>query len=103
MSDEGRSFTIPGNDTSGFVGVDPEYMNYASETDKPRLTKKDMRALVASGEFEFVDVQVPADKAEEINGFVVDPVIEPDPENVETTVETGTSTSASDADVEVTF
>lgn len=32
-----RNFTLEGNDTSGYVGVDPEYRNYANETDKPLL------------------------------------------------------------------
>lgn len=36
--EEGRSFTIEGNDTSGYVGVDPEYRNYANETDRPILS-----------------------------------------------------------------
>lgn len=34
----GRDFTGDGNDTSGYVGVNPEYMNYANETDKPGKT-----------------------------------------------------------------
>lgn len=28
-------FAVEGNDTSGYVGVSPEYMTYANETDKP--------------------------------------------------------------------
>lgn len=38
VEQDGRSFTIEGNDTSGYVGVDPEYRNYANETDKPILS-----------------------------------------------------------------
>lgn len=32
---DGRSFLVEGNDISGYVGVSPEYMNYASETHAP--------------------------------------------------------------------
>lgn len=38
---DGRSWAVEGNDTSGYVGVDPEYRNYANETEKPILTEKD--------------------------------------------------------------
>jgi hypothetical protein len=30
-----RDYTGDGNDTSAYVGVNPEYMNYANETDRP--------------------------------------------------------------------
>lgn len=30
-----RSFVVEGNDTSAYVGVSPEYANYANETEKP--------------------------------------------------------------------
>lgn len=30
-----RSFQVEGNDTEGFFGVNPEYMNYADDTGKP--------------------------------------------------------------------
>lgn len=32
---EGRDFAGDGNDVSEYVGTDPEYRNYASETDRP--------------------------------------------------------------------
>lgn len=38
---EGRDFTGDGNDTSDYVGVSPEYMNYANEGDKPYRAGKD--------------------------------------------------------------
>jgi len=52
MADEsnGRDFTIEGNDTSGYVGVDPEYRNYANETDRPYLTDEEREQLVATGQ-----------------------------------------------------
>jgi hypothetical protein len=31
----GRDFAVEDNDTSGYVGVSPEYMTYANDTDKP--------------------------------------------------------------------
>lgn len=34
-----RSMVVPGNDLRGYIGVSPEYMNYANETDKPILTE----------------------------------------------------------------
>lgn len=36
--DGGRDFRVEGNDVSGYLGVDPEYQTYASETSKPMLT-----------------------------------------------------------------
>lgn len=33
-----RNFAVPGNDTSGFVGVSPEYATYSHPTGKPGLT-----------------------------------------------------------------
>lgn len=34
-----RSFTVPGNDVTGYLGVAPEYMNYADPTNKPYMTE----------------------------------------------------------------
>jgi hypothetical protein len=31
----GREFAVEGNDLSGYVGVSPEYQNYANETEAP--------------------------------------------------------------------
>lgn len=42
MSDNPRQFALPGNDVSGYLGVDPEYMTYANETEKPYLTPQEM-------------------------------------------------------------
>lgn len=36
MSDQ---YAVEGNDTSGYVGVDPCYQGYANETDKPVITE----------------------------------------------------------------
>lgn len=35
---DGRDYRVEGNDISGYVGVDPEYMTYANETDRPLNT-----------------------------------------------------------------
>ncbi len=35
---DGRDYRVEGNDTSGYVGVSPEYMTYANPTEKPILT-----------------------------------------------------------------
>lgn len=48
-STEGRSFRIEGNDTSGYVGVDPEYRNYANETDKPIIGDEQREVMDALG------------------------------------------------------
>lgn len=34
-----RSFAVPGNDLTGYIGVAPEYMTYADPTHKPYLTE----------------------------------------------------------------
>lgn len=39
--EEGRDFRVEGNDISGYVGVDPEYMTYASDTEKPINTAEE--------------------------------------------------------------
>lgn len=39
--DGGRDFRVEGNDVSGYLGVDPEYMTYANETEKPHLTDQE--------------------------------------------------------------
>lgn len=42
---EKNPFHLEGNDDSGYVGVDPEYQNYANETDKPILTAEDKKLI----------------------------------------------------------
>lgn len=46
----GRDFRGEGNDVSGYVGVDPEYRNYASQTDRPFTTDADVQAMLKSGQ-----------------------------------------------------
>lgn len=41
MSPDGRDYRVEGNDTSGYIGVSPEYMTYANETEKPTLTDQE--------------------------------------------------------------
>jgi hypothetical protein len=36
-----RSLTIPGNDVTCYLGVAPEYMNYADPTHKPYMTEEE--------------------------------------------------------------
>lgn len=48
--DEPRNFTLEGNDTSGYVGVDAEYRNYANETDRPILTDDEREHLKTVGQ-----------------------------------------------------
>lgn len=43
--DGGRLFAVEGNDTSGYVGVSPEYRNYANEADRPILTDAERERL----------------------------------------------------------
>lgn len=42
----GRDFTVEGNDTSGYVGVDPIYQNYANETEAPMKADEGAEATV---------------------------------------------------------
>lgn len=36
-----RDMTVPGNDLTGYIGVAPEYMNYATPAGKPYLTEEE--------------------------------------------------------------
>lgn len=38
-----ENYAVKGNDLSGFRGVSPEYMTYASETEKPVAKKDDKK------------------------------------------------------------
>lgn len=38
-----ENYAVKGNDLSGFRGVSPEYMTYASETEKPVAKKGDKK------------------------------------------------------------
>lgn len=49
VEQDGRSFAIEGNDTSGYVGVDPEYRNYANETDRPILSDETVEHMKEHG------------------------------------------------------
>jgi hypothetical protein len=40
--DEARNFAVEGNDLSGYIGVSPEYMTYADETQKPYSTDEEV-------------------------------------------------------------
>lgn len=49
------SYRVAGNDTSHYLGVDNEYMNYADETQKPSLTEEE----------QFLYLPVPVDESVE--------------------------------------
>ena len=50
------SYRLPGNDVSGYLGVDNEYMNYANPGEKPILTDQEaFLFLPADDEDEVVD------------------------------------------------
>lgn len=58
MSD-GRSYAVEGNDLTGYIGVDPEYMTYAEETHRPFLTQNEIDEEVGKGNLEYVEVFTP--------------------------------------------
>lgn len=39
---QARNFAVEGNDLSGYIGVDPEYMTYADDTHKPYSTDEEV-------------------------------------------------------------
>lgn len=39
---EARNFAVEGNDLSGYIGVSPEYMTYADETQMPYSTDEEV-------------------------------------------------------------
>jgi hypothetical protein len=47
--ESGRSFAVQGNDTSGYVGVSPEYRTYGNDIDKPLMTEADYAQLKELG------------------------------------------------------
>ena len=44
--EEGRSFAVEDNDLDGYIGVSPEYQNYADETHAPLSAEKSAEAVV---------------------------------------------------------
>ena len=59
ITDEGRSFAVEDNDLDHYVGVSPEYMTYANETEKPMLTDDEIDALEAADEGDQENPAVP--------------------------------------------
>lgn len=53
------SYRVAGNDVSGYLGVDNEYMNYADETQKPSLTEEEAFLFLP------VPVEVAEDESDE--------------------------------------
>jgi hypothetical protein len=45
-----RVMVVPGNDLRGYIGVSPEYMNYADPTQKPYLTQDEARLYTTMDE-----------------------------------------------------
>lgn len=57
---DGRDYTVEGNELDGYVGVSPEYMNYANETEKPEIVisdDEDDRSLESELIADFADFQ----------------------------------------------
>lgn len=48
---EGRVMQVEGNDISAYVGVDPVYQNYASDTEKPYAPEADSADAAIVDEF----------------------------------------------------
>lgn len=70
--------TGDGNDTSGFVGVDPSYRNYADETYRPFIADDD--SMVSQYE-----ARAAAELAEINDPAVVEADVEPEAEKPKTT------------------
>lgn len=64
----GRSFQVPGNDVSGYVGVGPEYRNYGDPNLKPLLTEAEREQLHDGGWFTDTELEHAGRNA---NGSVV--------------------------------
>lgn len=63
---DGRTFQVAGNDTSGYIGVSPEYRGYADDTHKPINTMSELQLLANAGiptDDELVSRQVPGTAA----------------------------------------
>lgn len=77
----GRSFAAAGNETDDYLGVSPEYMNYANETDRPYRSPEDSPAAVAeaaayytqSGEQPVVEEEADDEPAEDEKADVSKP------------------------------
>lgn len=69
---DGRNWQLSGNDTSGYVGVSPEYRNYASETERPILTDAERERMREAGLY--TDDQLAAYPAEPVQDDRVEEV-----------------------------
>lgn len=61
--DGGRDFRVEGNDVSGYIGVDPEYMTYANPGDKPHLT--DQERFMFTDQFDHLEGNADHEVADE--------------------------------------
>lgn len=58
----GRDFRVEGNDVSDYLGVDPEYMTYASVAEKPFLT--DVERYDYTNQYDHLEGNADGDTAE---------------------------------------
>jgi hypothetical protein len=86
MSEEvdGRDFSVPGNDTSGYIGVSPEYMTYANETERPRLT--DLEKWNHTDQLDHLEGNLDEDFEPEDDGDIEGTGEDADPEETVTTL-----------------
>lgn len=61
--DGGRDYRVEGNDVRDYVGVDPEYMTYANETEKPHLTHQERYDY--TNQYEHLEGNYPDEEADE--------------------------------------
>lgn len=67
------------NDLSGYVGVDPEYRNYANESHRPYLTDEERAHMKAHGQLTDMEALAAAEAANaEVE--VDEPVVVTEPE-----------------------
>ncbi len=63
--DSARDFTIEGNKTDAYVGVDPVYQNYASTTEKPLRSEKGAEKALEDEVYGNKDGNVDEDESDE--------------------------------------
>lgn len=70
----GRDFTVEGNDMLGYVGVSPEYRNYANDTEKPYIAPGELAVIHQGGQLLDLEHDALREHAAD-NGGVVEPQI----------------------------
>lgn len=70
----GRDFTVEGNDMLGYVGVSPEYRNYANDTEKPYIAPGELAMIHQGGQLLDIEHDGLREYAAD-NGGVVEPQV----------------------------